>query len=898
MATLSSDKTYVTVVKGDTLSEIARDYKSYTGGATYQQLAAINGIPNPDLIYIGQRVYFKNSGSSSSSTSSNAVILKHFGMQSNSDSALFVTWEWSKSNTENYKVQWEYSTGDGIWFIGNESTTEHKQSIYNVPFNAIKVRVKVKPISKTYTKNNKETSYWTASWSGYKTWDDTTPFTTPAAPEIEIEKFKLTASLNNIDNDDGSAAGVVEFAYIEFEVVANDNKVYKTGKAAIKTDAASYTFTIEAGNEYKVRCRAYNSKQKKYSEWSPYTSNYGTIPAAPSDITSLKALSSTSIYISWSSVKSTDNYTVQYTTKQTYFDSNPNEVKSSTVESTVTHAELTGLESGQQYFFRVRAVNKDGESSWTSVKSITIGKKPSAPTTWSSTTTATVGNKVNLYWVHNTVDGSSETFAEVEITVNGSTQTYTIKNTETDEDLKDRTKVYTIDTTPYYEGVKIKWRVRTCGITNTFGDWSVQREIDVYAPPVLTVEVTDANKNPLSTLTSFPFYIYALAGPNTQVPIGYHLSIISNEKYETVDNIGNVKMVNEGEAVYSKYFDTTDALLVILTPSNVNLDNNISYTVKCTVTMNSGLTADASYNFDVKWKDEFYSLNAEIGYDEETFVTHIRPYCEDMTMTRYQVTKSGTKYTRTSTEITQGVYGTKLNNVKTDFGDDVYSGVTADGESIYYCEVYKYGVVENVTLSVYRREFDGTFTEIATGLKNTKNTYVTDPHPSLDYARYRVVAIADDTGAVSFYDVPGYPIGETAIIIQWDEDWTEFDTTDNGKLQEQPWTGSLLRLPYNVDVSDSNNPDVTLVKYIGRSQPVSYYGTHIDSTATWNVEIERNDKDTLYALRRLAIWMGDVYVREPSGSGYWANIKVTFSQKHCDVTIPVTLSITRVEGGM
>ena len=64
------------------------------------------------------------------------------------------------------------------------------------------------------------------------------------------------------------------------------------------------------------------------------------------------------------------------------------------------------------------------------------------------------------------------------------------------------------------------------------------------------------------------------------------------------------------------------------------------------------------------------------------------------------------------------------------------------------------------------------------------------------------------------------------------------------------------------------------------------------------MEIEKSDKETLYALRRLSIWMDDVYVREPSGSGYWANIKVSFSQKHRELTIPVTLNITRVEGGI
>ena len=62
--------------------------------------------------------------------------------------------------------------------------------------------------------------------------------------------------------------------------------------------------------------------------------------------------------------------------------------------------------------------------------------------------------------------------------------------------------------------------------------------------------------------------------------------------------------------------------------------------------------------------------------------------------------------------------------------------------------------------------------------------------------------------------------------------------------------------------------------------------------------IERNDTETIYALRRLAIWPGDVYVREPSGSGYWAKISVSFDQTHCELTIPVKLDITRVEGGV
>ena len=121
---------------------------------------------------------------------------------------------------------------------------------------------------------------------------------------------------------------------------------------------------------------------------------------------------------------------------------------------------------------------------------------------------------------------------------------------------------------------------------------------------------------------------------------------------------------------------------------------------------------------------------------------------------------------------------------------------------------------------------------------------------------------------------------------------------EHGGSADNPWTGSMLKLPYNIDVSNNHKPDVELVEYIGRSHPVSYYGTQVGEIASWSVDIPMSDKETLYAIRRLAKWMGNVYVREPSGSGYWANIKVSFSQKHRDVVIPVTFDITRVEGGV
>ena len=891
MAKLSSDGKSVTVESGDTLSQIAVDYGN---GKSYKQLASINNISNPDYIYVGQVIKLSGTATSTKTTNSTQAVIEHFGVQSNSSGTLFATWTWSKSNTENYETEWTYSTGDGVWFIGSEGTTEHKQSTYSIPANATRVRFRVKPISKKYTSNNKETSYWTASWSSYKTHNvNDNPPSVPGTPSVELDKYTLTATLDNIE---GTAT------HIQFQVVRDNKTVYKTGTAVIHTAHASFSCKIEAGSEYKVRCRA--QKASEYSAWSDYSGNVETMPAAPKEIKTYRAESVKdgvySVYLAWDAVKTATGYDVEYTTDKSYFDITD---QTSTKSTDGTILLIPGIEGGHEYFFRLRATKGSEYSAWTDIVSVKVGEPPAAPTTWSSTSTAITGESLNLYWVHNAEDGSSETYAQLRLYLNGVEQTPIDITKSTDPELKDKTSVYSVDTSEYVEGTRLEWEVRTAGVTLQYGDWSIKRTVDIYAPPTLELSVTNSNGEMVETLTSFPIYISGLPGPNTQAPIGYHVKVIANDTYETVDNIGNSKTVTAGDVIYSRYLDITTSLSLTLSASDVDLENNMSYTIACVASMNSGLTAESSVIFNVSWGEVEYAPNAAISIDKDTLAAYIRPYCEHYSLTFYKVLYSSGVYQRTSEviEMVEGVpveVGDDLANVYTITGEQVFTGTTVDGATVYYCTVEAKEEIADVTLAVYRREFDGTFTEIASGIDSTQHTFVTDPHPSLDYARYRIVATASDTGTVCYYDVPAYPVGEIAVIIQWDEEWSNFDTDNKDALEQPPWAGSLLRLPYNIDVSDDHKNDVSLIGYIGRSHPVSYYGTQRGESSSWSMDIPKSDKDTLYALRRLAIWMGDVYVREPSGSGYWANVSVAFSQTHCEVTIPVTLKLTRVEGGI
>lgn len=901
MAKLSQDKTYVTVESGDTLSAIALEHLG--DASKYKQLATINGISNPNYISVGQKIYLSKQTSSgtttnktSKTTTSNCVKIDNFGLQSNADNVLFATWVWSKSNTEHYEYKWQYATGDGIWFVGTDGTTKDKQCTYSIPKNATRIRFNVKPISKKYTKNNKETSYWTANWAAWRIFEGKFIHPEkPGTPSVTMDGFKLTATLDNITSD---------ATKIEFEIVKDDKTVFRYGKystVAITKAHASYSCNVPAGGKYKVRCRAIKNSLIK-SDWSEYSESYNTPPTTPSKILVLKATSSTSVYIDWENSSNVKEYEIQWTTDSRYFDT-ASDVQSATVDASVAgRYNATGLSTGEKYFFRVRAKNESGESAWSEIKSITLGRAPSAPSTWSSTTTVITGEELKLYWIHNSEDGSSQTYAELEIIKGSHTDKYTIKNS-TDEYEKDKTSEYVLDTSAYTSGEKIEWRVRTAGILTdasnnpVYGEWSVVRTVDIYAPPTLSLTVSDKYGSALDTITSFPFYIVGIAEQSNQIPVSYHVSIVSNEIYETVDNVGNKQIVNVDDIVYTKDVDTSGDIMIEMSPGNVNLDNGISYTCHCTVAMSSGLTASSSADFTVSWVDQEYEPNAEISVDSETLTAQIRPYCENGTLSYRVVTNDVSGFVVTEEEL-DFIYGDEVENVVTTTGEQVYTGMDQNGDIIYYCIVENRALVENVLLSVYRREFDGEFTQIATGLVNTNYTTVTDPHPALDYARYRIVATDQSTGAISYVDIPGVPVGEKSAVIQWDEEWSTFDVTNEDALEQPAWSGSLLKLTGNLDVSDSNDKDVTLIEYIGRKHPVRYSGTHLGEKQVWNVEIPKDNTELVYSLRRLKNWLGDVYVREPSGSGFWATVDVSFNKKHCEVTIPVTINITRVEGGI
>ena len=815
-----------------------------------------------------------------SKSNGSTVTITEFGLQPDTTRSLFVAWEWDTKNnkTASYEVKWEWQSSDGRWGNSSISTVtsetveeglDTKEATYTVDEKAIAARVTIRPVASSgiYT----TTKY---AWSTAKVhnFNYDLAMVVPKIDKVEIDKYTLTASATvdtstlKKETDANGNVTLLEKVQVIFEITQDHSLVYNVSGLLDLTNVdgtISYSCSLAGGHVYSVRARTLRN-DTLYSSWTGYSGPYNSAPVVPTNFT-VEVVSETQIKMKWQKVNSAETYNVEYVkkddikytnyTEEQYFTTSDVQRKSIDSEKDITDLgdgyvsfDIPDLASGEEYYIRMNAANSDAISEWTSIQSFILGTESIEPTTWSSTTTAVIGEPLKLYWVHNSEDGSIETSAILRMIINDDENNPVEKTItkSTDPDERYDTSFFEIDTNDYPEGSKIEWQVKTAGVLTdnyqpVYGPYSASRVVNVYAPPTVQLNVTKTTGEVIDDasypLAVYPFLITLTAGNAVnQQPIGYYVNITAINSYESTNSVGNTVWVSAGTKVYSKYINTNLSTYELsIAASDISLENNCTYEVSAVVSMSSGLTSEVSMcRIKTAWNVTEALPFAEIKIDKETVTAQIMPYSNGS-------------------------------------GD--------------------------ILLSVYRREYDGSLTKIEPDVVNGNYTVITDPHPSLDYARYRVVAKNLTTGASSHNDIPAIRVNEKAIIIQWDEAYQPFDVSEDMMYSEPTYAGSMLKLPYNIDVNNSYNQDISHVRYIGRKRPVSYYGTQLGETATWNVEIPKYDKDTLYAIRRLATWMGNVYVREPSGSGYWASITISFSQTHRNLTIPVTINVTPVEGG-
>lgn len=857
----------------------------------------------------------------------------------------------------------------------------------------------------------------------------------PSQPSISVDrdnnvKVSVTFSTDEITTGTDSCKIEVKESIIKNGSVDGYKNFYSGGKATAKISfsKATITFIGTAGKHYLVRVAGYNSSSKKTGTWSDWSDKIYTNPSAPKNLL-VVADAQSSAKVTFDVDGYTDSYDVEYATETKYlgFENEFRHIVSHNEDNkeALSHAVtmiVTNLEAGNTYYFRARSKRSSGESyetSWapTTPVKLSIGRVPGPPTTYSSKTAAEIGDTVNLYWVHNSQDGSSQTYAELEIYVNNTTipihkDKLIIKNPNWDDEYeRDKTSVHPVElkedgiyysnnnvakTYDFKDGDIMFWRVRTRGVyeageekiteryeletpssagdvtitlqseplyldtgrlvlavkssetdnefivlsrgvnagtysvnndnpriiavhagsgtlvplnetvtfsimysySGGFGAWSAMKQITMYEKPQAYImlktgwewdplnledNVTPIEDLPVVTnINRYPFAIIMGSRPESQRVISYNLTIKNvGGEYPVTDIYGQERYVAVGEVLYQNYFDTRsdddtpNQRTVIFYPSDVVLENGQTYEFKVDVYTVAGLTDDDSVTIPVVLEDQNeFDIMASVEVDTDNITANIVPYCFDID--------------------------------PNDDEDPDEVEITIEDALI------EEALTADVLMDVYRIETDGTLTMIKEGVPNTGET-VFDQHPSLDYARYRIIARKIYTAKAEYEDFVDEEVGVHSLVIEWDDsgtvpveggksniEYNAYVDDNDPRAATRAGLGSVyskgfLVLPWNIDTTEEFNPDVSFVEYIGRENPVSYYGTQRGQTASWSTDIDKKDTETLFKLRRLARHMGDCYVREPSGTGYWANVKVSWSQTHNEPAVPVSITVTRVE---
>ena len=848
------------------------------------------------------------------------VKLQQLTQPSQASHEIVITWTFARgSDTDHFIIDEEYcltiaSDGTKKWIGSTTTVTPEQASVsggtyrqtWSVSDSALMARVRVKPIAKEKTVNKKKKPIYSGSWCGYK--------------KIDFRTNSLPAPSVSVSYNDTTRNATVTVTAGDSDVREYRIKVQCGGDVKysdlLKSSSGSVTkaYKITPGETWAFKAKTYSHNHKADSPWS--TTSYETAkPSAPTiKDGSCKAYGEHGITVKWDTVTGASTYTAEYTyDSAAYFKSNRDAVSSVTgIEgSTFVKEGLDG--SHRDWFIRVQAVNSAGEGEWSDVATTMLACKPDPPTTYDTNPSYMLSEDIRFRWTHNSEDISEQTSAQLRImpstsedtgvmtaeryaydssngesafilptalsshgditSIVGDGITYTYSATskyryalgwDSDSGLldeiylirKDKAAVEelvvtyethdydtitinngneyyvlaassrssVLDNVTFSDGDTIKWDVRTKGAHSDWSDWSVARQLSVYADASLSCSLSQSggSVDEGNPLTSLPLTVSLDANGGGSVVSGYHVAVIAAESVVVSSFDGSETAIPAGAVVYQNDYATSNEPYSVQLGIEAGLPNTSSLKVVAEVVMQSGLRAVAeSSPFDVDFASDVPTPDCMVAFDDEELTATVRVAC----------------YTESN--------GAKTNTL-----------------------------ASGVTLAVYRIEPDGSLTHLASGLPNNGSVQVVDPHASFGTCYYRAVATSTSTGMCSYDDGEDGSYHATCCV-QWDEEWSEFaedDEDSNGITVVFSYVGNRIDGLYNLNLEESGDVQSEDVEYIGRKHPVSYYGTQERHQASYKVDFPKSDEDALTLCRKLRKYPGDVYVREPSGLGFWARV--------------------------
>jgi hypothetical protein len=341
--------------------------------------------------------------------------------------------------------------------------------------------------------------------------------------------------------------------------------------------ATSYVdTTTQPNHSYAYRVRATNIAGA--SAWATSSATYNT-PAAPGTPTAART-SATGVTVTF------DNPALSETGIEWQRSTDGTTWGASTA---VTGTDITSFNDspgGGTFYYRVRNVRGALVSAWSATSNavITIAP-PAAPTLVAPGAIVKKSDATVVFeWLHNPIDGSAQTSAELRYSTDGTT--WTTKAISGDA------QTYTLANS-FAVNASVTWQARTKGAHADFSPWSTAGAFSVLQVPQVAIT------SPASPLTDVPITVAWVYSDQS----GYQVS-------------ARVSVLQAGKAVYSRDVKGS-AISTQITSDEFLPVNKTTYSIQVLVTSSSSLTGVGTAEIAVNYTAPAVP-NAAYSIDEDT----------------------------------------------------------------------------------------------------------------------------------------------------------------------------------------------------------------------------------------------------------------------------------------
>ena len=295
----------------------------------------------------------------------------------------------------------------------------------------------------------------------------------------------------------------------------------------------------------------------------------------------------------WQSTDEPDDYTIENTHANEWF--------------------VSGLETGQRWYFRVRLTQGTGDNAvngaWSEIVSIDLSSAPVLPTLSLSSGVITEGGSVSAFWSYVSTDGTYQAYAEVcEATISGSGITYgdIIASTQTAQHVT----IYA-DEVGWNVGETHYLCVRVVSASGRASDgWSDPVPVIIAAPLEINIASTSLSNKKLTAMPLTATITGAGNGGITQLIIeraeSYHIDRPNEEDFNGY----------QGETI--AIFEQTGEAQITINREDLfgSLDDGASYNLIATIQDGLGQSASETIRFEVDWAHQALMPEATVRIED------------------------------------------------------------------------------------------------------------------------------------------------------------------------------------------------------------------------------------------------------------------------------------------